>query len=147
MRKLWSSFVVCGVLAVSFFLAGAAHAADAKEKKEKKEAPKVEEAATPAVEAAAAETKEAPEFIVYDKAKNGTVTFPHKKHAEMAGKCDACHGGETPIFAQKKTEGMLMKDMYAGKLCGACHDGKKHGETVVFPAKGACGKCHKKSAK
>ena len=155
MRKIWSSFVICGVLGAAFFLAGSAKAEDKKEtpKVEAKEAPKAE-AAAPAENApeAAAEMKtdpkDAPEFIIYDKAKMGPVKFPHKVHGEMAGKCEVCHGGEAPLFPQKKTEGMLMKDMYAGKTCGSCHDGKKkQGDKVIFAAKGGCVKCHVKAKK
>ncbi|MCM2304559.1 MAG: hypothetical protein NDJ72_07635 [Elusimicrobia bacterium] len=133
MRKIWSLFVICGALAAAYIYAQPARAED------KKEAPKAE---------AKADAKEAPEFIDYDKAKNGNVKFPHKAHADMLGKCDDCHGGDKPLFAKQKTEGMKMKDMYEGKGCGACHDGKKkQGDKVIFAAKGGCMKCHKKEKK
>jgi len=139
MRKFWSLFVVVGALAATFVFAGSAKAADAKEKKEPAKAEAKAEAK--------GEAKEASEFISFDKAKMGTVKFAHKVHAETAGNCDACHGGKEPLFAQKKSEGMKMADMYAGKGCGSCHDGKKkQGEKVIFAAKGACMKCHKKEA-
>ena len=126
MRKFWSLFIVSGALAAAFVCAGSAKADDAADKKE---------------------AKEAPEFIVFDKAKLGPVKFPHKVHAETLGTCDVCHGGKEPLFAQKKSEGMKMADMYAGKDCGFCHDGKKkHGDKVIFAAKGGCMKCHKKDA-
>lgn len=130
MRKFWSLFVICAAL-------GAAYAVSAKAE-DKKEPAKAE---------AKADAKEAPEFINFDKAKMGAVKFPHKVHAEKAGSCDVCHGGETPVFNKEKTE-LKMKDMYDGKSCGTCHDGKKKiGDKVVFAAKGACAKCHKKDAK
>lgn len=133
MRKFWSLFVITGALAAAFACAGSAKAEDKKE---------------PAKAEAKADAKEAPEFIVYDKAKNGAVKFPHKAHADMLGKCDDCHGGETPLFAKEKSEGMKMKDMYEGKGCGSCHDGKKkQGDKVIFAAKGGCMKCHKKEKK
>jgi c(7)-type cytochrome triheme protein len=152
MRKIWSSLVISGALVAAFLLAGSAKAEGAKDKKE---SPKVEakEAASEEKAPEAAPTmktdpKDAPEFIVYDKAKMGAVKFPHAAHAELLGKCEVCHGGETPLFPQKKTEGMLMKDMYAGKSCGHCHDGKKkQGDKVIFAAKGACTKCHVKAKK
>lgn len=132
MRKFWSLFIISGVL----FVAGSAMADDAKEKK------------VPAKAEASADAKEAPEFINYDKAKLGPVNFQHKVHADMVGNCDACHGGKEPLFAQKKSEGLKMADMYAGKTCGSCHDGKKkQGDKVIFAAKGACVKCHKKEKK
>lgn len=148
MRKFWSLFVVVGALAATFVFAGSAKAEDAK----KKDAPAKVEAKTEAkaeakAEAKGDEKKEAPEVINFDKAKMGNVAFPHKKHAEMVGSCDVCHGGKEPIFPQKKTEGMKMADMYAGKDCGFCHDGKKkQGDKVIFEAKKSCMKCHKKEA-
>lgn len=132
MRKFWSLFIISGVL----FVAGSAMAEDAKEKK------------VPAKAEASADAKEAPEFLNYDKAKLGPVKFPHKVHAETLGSCDACHGGKEPLFAQKKSEELKMADMYAGKTCGGCHDGKKkQGDKVIFASKGACVKCHKKEKK
>lgn len=137
MRKFWSLFVICGALAAAFAFTGTAKAED------KKEAANAEAKAETKGEA-----KEAPEFINFDKAKMGAVKFPHKVHAETLGNCDACHGGKEPLFAQKKSEGLKMKDMYEGKSCGHCHDGKfKHGDKVVFAAKGGCMKCHKKDKK
>lgn len=137
MRKFWSLFVLSGVLAGAFIFTGSAKADDGKEKKE---SAKVE---------AKGDAAEAPEFIDFGKAKIGNVKFPHKKHAEiLEGKCDACHGGETPLFAKKTTGDMKMADMYAGKSCGHCHDGKmKHEDKAIFPAKGGCMKCHKKDKK
>lgn len=140
MRKFWSLFVITGALAAAFVFAGSAKAEDAKEKKEPA---KVEAKA----EAKGADKKEVPEIINFDKAKMGNVAFPHKKHAEMVGNCDTCHGGKEPLFAKEKTEGLKMADMYAGKTCGQCHDGKfKLGDKVVFNAKSSCMKCHKKEA-
>jgi c(7)-type cytochrome triheme protein len=135
MRKFWSLFVVVGALAATFTFAGPARAEDAKKTEE---AAKVE---------AKGDAKEAPEFINYDKAKLGAVKFPHKVHAEMMeGKCDVCHGGKEPVFAQAKSELLKMADMKAGKTCGFCHDGKKkQGDKVIF-ASTACMKCHKKEA-
>ena len=63
------------------------------------------------------------------KAKNGDVTFDHKKHS-AGGDCKACHGEGTPV---KLT---LDKDA-AHKLCKGCHETKKSGPTK-------CGECHKK---
>jgi len=130
MRK---SMLVSGVLAVACFVAVSVKAED------KKEAPKAE--------AAVAEATEAPEFINLEKAKLGAVKFPHKLHADKLG-CAACHEGDKPLFAQKTAGGMKMADMYAGKSCGHCHNGKEmavgEAKKVVFAAKGACTKCHKK---
>jgi predicted CXXCH cytochrome family protein len=63
------------------------------------------------------------------KAKNGNVTFDHKKHS-ATGDCKSCHGEGTPAKIA------LDKDK-AHKLCKGCHETKKAGPTK-------CGECHKK---
>ncbi len=64
-------------------------------------------------------------------AKNGNVTFPHKKHEEIAkGDCKVCHEK-----APGKIEG-FGKDI-AHKTCKGCHESKQAGPTK-------CGECHKK---
>ncbi|MFI5362771.1 MAG: c(7)-type cytochrome triheme domain-containing protein [Elusimicrobiota bacterium] len=100
----------------------------------------------------AADAPKAPDTILFDKtAKMQPVTFPHAAHIKaMKGDCKECHEGAAPLFPQKKDKdqaGMKMADFYAGKQCGACHDGKKvvDGKTV-FAAKTSCMKCHKKPA-
>lgn len=64
-------------------------------------------------------------------AKNGNVTFNHKKHQESLKDCKICHAAETG----GKIEG-LGKD-WAHKTCKGCHEEKKMGPTK-------CGECHKK---
>jgi cytochrome c553 len=63
-------------------------------------------------------------------AKNGNVTFPHKKHQEMLA-CTTCHesdkGGKIAA---------LGKD-WAHKTCKGCHTEKGKGPTK-------CNECHKK---
>ncbi len=63
-------------------------------------------------------------------AKNGNVTFNHKKHQEMLKDCKTCHEK-----GPGKIEG-FGKDI-AHKLCKGCHEVKKAGPTK-------CGECHKK---
>lgn len=68
----------------------------------------------------------------------GKVSFNHDFHIRN-GKCESCHAGNPPLFSDKKRSEtqFLMKDMYAGGSCGACHDGKKS-----FDAVSGCKKCH-----
>lgn len=67
----------------------------------------------------------------------GKVVFSGKAHADAGLKCMDCH---PKIFPMKFEAGTFkMADIYAGKDCGACHDGTK-----AFAAKTACAKCHKK---
>jgi flavoprotein len=63
-------------------------------------------------------------------AKNGDVTFPHKKHQELLKDCKICHEK-----GPGKIEG-LAKD-WAHKTCKGCHADKGAGPTK-------CGDCHKK---
>jgi len=64
------------------------------------------------------------------KAKNGDVTFNHKKHSADPASCKGCHGDAKP--------GKLTLDKDAAhKLCKGCHETKKAGPTK-------CGECHKK---
>jgi ribosomal protein L40E len=63
-------------------------------------------------------------------AKNGNVTFPHKKHQTMLKDCKKCHAKAPGKIAE------LGKD-WAHNTCKKCHaDGGKG------PTK--CGDCHKK---
>lgn len=68
--------------------------------------------------------------VVVLQAKNGDVTFPHKKHKDMMA-CTTCHetdnGGKIAA---------LGKD-WAHKTCKGCHEEKKMGPTK-------CSDCHKK---
>ncbi len=69
----------------------------------------------------------------------GKVVFDGGSHAKAGLKCADCHPG---LFKMKKgADTITMKDMDAGKNCGACHNGTK-----AFPSKDAanCAKCHKK---
>ena len=63
-------------------------------------------------------------------AKNGDITFEHKKHQDRLKDCKLCHEK-----APGKIEG-LGKD-WAHKTCKGCHEEKKAGPTK-------CGECHKK---
>jgi hypothetical protein len=68
-----------------------------------------------------------PDTVVYDKAKNGNVTFDHKAHAELLGDCASCHEG-TPAKIE------INKDTAHGAACKDCH-AEKAGPTK-------CGECH-----
>lgn len=74
----------------------------------------------------------ADDAVVVLPAKNGNVTFPHKKHKDMKEiTCTACH--ET---AKGGKIADLGKD-WAHKTCKGCHTDKKKGPTK-------CNECHKK---
>ena len=63
-------------------------------------------------------------------AKNGNITFPHKKHQELLKDCKICHAKGPGKIAD------LGKD-WAHKTCKGCHEEKKAGPTK-------CSECHKK---
>ncbi len=142
-------------LAAMLGISARAGDAPAEEKKAEGSATAAEEKAPAAEKAAAKDAKapalitdpeKAPEFLKFEKtAKMPPVKFPHKQHGQKFA-CKDCHGGDKPLFPQKfGGEGIKMADIYAGKHCGACHDGKDHGANKkVFAAKTACMKCHKK---
>lgn len=74
----------------------------------------------------------ADDAVVVLPAKNGNVTFPHKKHKDMKEiTCTACH--ETDKGGKIAD---LGKD-WAHKTCKGCHTDKKKGPTK-------CNECHKK---
>ncbi len=67
----------------------------------------------------------------------GKVVFEGAKHKAAGLKCSDCH---PKIFHMKKgADKITMKDIYAGKFCGTCHNGKR-----AFAAKTSCKRCHKK---
>jgi c(7)-type cytochrome triheme protein len=78
--------------------------------------------------------------VEFDGKGAGKVVFDGKAHADKGAKCADCH--QSGLFKMKKGADVLtMKDMEAGKTCGACHDGKK---AFDVKDKAACAKCHKK---
>jgi len=67
----------------------------------------------------------------------GKVIFDGAKHKKAGLKCTDCH---PKIFHMKKgADKITMKDIYAGKFCGTCHNGKR-----AFNPKGNCKRCHKR---
>ena len=78
--------------------------------------------------------------LEFDGKGAGKVVFSGKVHADAGLKCPNCH--QSGLFKMKKGADVItMKEMEAGKSCGACHNGTK-----AFGVKDAatCAKCHKK---
>src|SRR5512138_2356942 len=69
----------------------------------------------------------------------GKVIFSGQVHKDAKLTCSACH--KPDLFPEKKkgTVKITMEAINAGKLCGACHNGK-----AAFAPKDNCGRCHKK---
>lgn len=69
----------------------------------------------------------------------GKVVFSGTVHKDAGFKCGDCHNKNLFPKMKQGTVQMKMADIYAGKYCGACHNG-----TQAFAAKTACNRCHSK---
>ena len=66
----------------------------------------------------------------------GRVTFRHDRHTSATGgKCVTCHPSLFPMVNAVSPLG--MRQMHAGRQCGACHDGRK-----AFTVARDCALCH-----
>lgn len=75
--------------------------------------------------------------IEFKNSSLGIVKFDGEVHKKAAANCKECHtDGMFPKMKQGTVK-ITMDEIYAGKLCGACHNGKK-----AFDAKGNCQRCH-----
>ena len=70
----------------------------------------------------------------------GTVVFDGSTHKDAELTCSDCHNPE--IFPKMKQGSVkiTMNELYAGKYCGRCHNGKK-----AFLIMGNCTRCHHKA--
>ncbi|MBW6509085.1 MAG: cytochrome C [Desulfuromonadales bacterium] len=77
--------------------------------------------------------------LTFDKGALGAVEFSGKIHAEAGFKCGDCHNPNLfPKYKQGSVE-ITMEKIYAGELCGFCHNGE-----TAFEAKTSCNRCHVK---
>jgi c(7)-type cytochrome triheme protein len=75
--------------------------------------------------------------IEFKGSSMGVVKFDGTVHKEAAASCKECHtDGMFPKMKQGTVK-ITMEAIYAGKLCGTCHNGKK-----AFEAKANCQRCH-----
>ena len=77
--------------------------------------------------------------LEFTKSSMGKVTFSGKVHADAGIKCKECHNKDTFPKMKQGTVTIKMSEIYAGKLCGVCHNGQR-----AFAAKGNCNRCHKR---
>jgi c(7)-type cytochrome triheme protein len=75
--------------------------------------------------------------ITYQDGSAGPVTFSGNNHRMP---CSTCHNKNMFPRMEKGATPITMKAIYAGQLCGACHNGEK-----AFAAKGNCDRCHQGS--
>jgi c(7)-type cytochrome triheme protein len=67
----------------------------------------------------------------------GTVKFDGAVHNKAASGCKECHNDGLFPKMKQGTVKITMEQIYAGKQCGVCHNGKK-----AFEAKANCQRCH-----
>ena len=75
----------------------------------------------------------------FDKSSMGNVTFSGQVHKDAEVTCKECHNKEMFPKMKKGTVEIKMSRIYAGELCGVCHNGGR-----AFEAKTNCTRCHKK---
>lgn len=76
--------------------------------------------------------------LEYSGSPQGEVVFDGTAHKDAGLVCSDCHNpGMFPAMKQGTVK-ITMNDLYAGKLCGRCHDGKK-----AFMIKDNCTRCHR----
>lgn len=77
--------------------------------------------------------------LTFDKSSMGSVEFSGKVHKDAGIKCKECHNKEMFPKMKQGTVEITMKQIYAGDLCGKCHNGAR-----AFAAKKSCKRCHVK---
>jgi len=67
-----------------------------------------------------------------------SVLFSHDVHTAGFG-CESCHAGmfKMESLAVQKNDDFVMKALYQGEYCGACHDGD-----TAFASDTRCATCH-----
>jgi len=68
------------------------------------------------------------------------VTFDGQLHKDKSNACKDCHNKNVFPKMKQGTVTITMNEIYAGKLCGTCHNGQR-----AFDAKTSCTRCHVKS--
>jgi c(7)-type cytochrome triheme protein len=96
-------------------------------------------AATLLLSSAVALAVPAKKTLEFNKSPMGTVIFDGTIHKEAGAKCKECHNSEMFPKMKMGTVTITMDEIYAGNLCGVCHNGKR-----AFDAKGDCTRCHVK---
>ncbi len=77
--------------------------------------------------------------LTFDKSPMGPVVFSGTIHKDAGVSCKECHNPEMFPKMKQGTVEITMAKIYAGELCGKCHNG-----TRAFEAKKNCTRCHKK---
>ena len=75
--------------------------------------------------------------LEFNNNPQGTVIFDGLTHQNAGLTCPDCHNPELFPKMKQGTVKITMNDLYAGKYCGKCHNGKNS-----FLIKGNCNRCH-----
>lgn len=75
--------------------------------------------------------------LEFNKSPMGKVIFDGKVHQEAGATCKDCHNKEMFPKMKQGTVEITMAEIYAGRLCGVCHNGKR-----AFGTEGNCSRCH-----
>ncbi len=75
--------------------------------------------------------------LEFSNSPQGSVNFDGKLHKDAGNKCKDCHNKEMFPKMKQGTVAITMDEIYAGKLCGVCHNGER-----AFSAQGNCNRCH-----
>ena len=70
----------------------------------------------------------------------GSVIFDGTTHKSAGLTCADCHNPDIFPAIKKGTVKITMEDLYIGKYCGRCHNGKG-----AFSIKANCDRCHFKA--
>jgi c(7)-type cytochrome triheme protein len=93
--------------------------------------------ATLFIGSAAALAVPANKTLEFDKSPMGAVKFDGTVHKNAGLKCKECHNSDMFPKMKQGTVQITMDEIYAGKLCGVCHNGQR-----AFSAKENCARCH-----
>ena len=77
--------------------------------------------------------------LEFDKSPMGKVIFSGQVHKDAGVSCKECHNADMFPKMKQGTVEIKMSAIYAGQLCGKCHNGER-----AFEAKKNCTRCHKK---
>jgi c(7)-type cytochrome triheme protein len=75
--------------------------------------------------------------LEFSEGPMGVVKFDGTLHKEAGNVCKDCHNAEMFPKMKQGTVAITMDQIYAGKLCGVCHNGNR-----AFDAQGNCARCH-----
>jgi c(7)-type cytochrome triheme protein len=75
--------------------------------------------------------------IEFSSSPMGKVIFDGEKHKAAGAVCKDCHNDQMFPKMKQGTVKITMAEIYAGHLCGVCHNGKR-----AFGTQANCNRCH-----